>query len=204
MRAVTCTEGRLEVAEVVNPEPREGQVPTEQEMAEASPEEQQMLAEARYYGEVLSGYAKQMSTRPQTIGYSLADSPAGLAAWIYAMFQDVSASRGDAEAVFSLDEILDDVMLYWLPNAGASAARVYWEMAQGRWSPPADVDSPITVPVGITIMPREYVRKPRRWAERRYTDLVHFEEIAAGGHFAVLEQPAALTEQIRAAFRHAR
>jgi epoxide hydrolase len=178
--------------------------PTEQEVAEASPDEQEMLAEARYYGDVLSGYAKQMATRPQTIGYSLADSPVGLAAWIYAMFQDVGGSRGDAEAVFSLDEILDDVMLYWLPNAGASAARVYWEMAQGRWAPPADVDSPVTVPTGITIMPGEYVRKSRRWAERRYTDLVHFEQVAAGGHFAVMEQPALLTEQIRATFRSLR
>ena len=77
-------------------------------------------------------------------------------------------------------------------------------MARDRWSPPADVDSPLTVPTGITIMPREYVRKSRRWAERRYTDLVHFEEIAAGGHFAALEQPALLTEQIRATFRSLR
>ncbi|TWH74848.1 microsomal epoxide hydrolase [Modestobacter roseus] len=177
--------------------------PTPQEMAEATPEEQQMLTEARYYDEVLSGYAKQMSTRPQTIGYALSDSPVGLAAWIYAMFQDVGGARGDAEAVFDVDEMIDDVMLYWLTGTAASSARMYWELAQGQWGPPAGA-APIDLPTGITIMPGEYVRKSRRWVERRYTDLLHFDQVAAGGHFAALEQPELLVEEIRTTFRRLR
>jgi len=91
-------------------------MPTPEEMAEASPEEKAMLEDAKHFWDDLSGYAKEQSTRPQTIGYSLADSPSGLAAWIYAMFQDTGATRGDAEASFSQDELLDDIMLYWIPN----------------------------------------------------------------------------------------
>ena len=86
--------------------------PTPDEAANATPEEQQMMASAQYYENVLSGYAKLQATRPQTIGYSLADSPVGQAAWIYAMFQDVSDSNGNPESVFTLDEMLDDIMLY--------------------------------------------------------------------------------------------
>lgn len=178
--------------------------PTAEEMAEATPAEQQMLAEAGYYWEVLSGYAKEMSTRPQTIGYSLSDSPVGLASWIYAMFQDVSGSRGDAEAVFTLDEMIDGIMLYWLTGTATSSARMYWEMTQSGWSPPATHTSPLAVPTGITIMPGEYVRKSRRWVERRYAHLLHFGEPAAGGHFAVLEQPGLLVDEIRRTFHSLR
>ncbi|MCZ2837955.1 epoxide hydrolase family protein [Modestobacter sp. VKM Ac-2985] len=177
--------------------------PTPQEMAEATPEEQQMLTEARYYDEVLSGYAKQMSTRPQTIGYALSDSPVGLASWIYAMFQDVGGAHGDAEAVFDVDEMIDDVMLYWLTGTATSSARMYWELSQGHWGPPAGA-APIDLPTGITIMPGEYVRKSRRWVERRYTDLLHFDQVTAGGHFAALEQPELLVEEIRTTFRRLR
>ena len=175
--------------------------PTPEEQAQATPEEQQMLAEAGYYWQHLSGYAQVQSTRPQTIGYSLTDSPVGLAAWLYAMFQDVGGARGDAEAVFSLDEVLDDVMLYWLPGTGASAARMYWEMAREQWSPPATVETPVTLPTGLSIMPGEYVRTSRRWAGRRYTDLRLFSEVARGGHFALLEQPEPLVEDVRATVR---
>lgn len=99
--------------------------PTEEEVAAASPDEQSMLADARRYDQVLSAYSTLQATRPQSIGYSLADSPVGLAAWIYAMFQDASDSDGDPESVFSMDEMLDDIMLYWLLNTGASSARLY-------------------------------------------------------------------------------
>ena len=174
--------------------------PTAGEIAEATPEEQAMLASAKYFWDNLSGYAKEQSTRPQTIGYSLADSPAGLAAWIYAMFQDTCGTPGDAEASFTLDEILDDIMMYWLPNSGASSARLYWEMTQSGWSSPATIDDPITVPVGFTMPPREAVRKSRRQLERRYANVVFFNEPAAGGHFFALEQPETLIRDIRATF----
>ncbi|WP_102126851.1 epoxide hydrolase family protein [Deinococcus planocerae] len=177
--------------------------PTPEEVAGATPEEGAMIASARHYVDVLSGYAKQQGTRPQTIGYSLADSPVGLASWIYAMFQDVSDSGGNAEAVFSLDELLDDIMLYWLPNTGASSARLYWEAAQaGRAGPPPT--EPITVPAGFSMFPREIIRTSRRWAERRYSNVIHFGELDRGGHFAALEQPELFTQELRASFGHVR
>jgi pimeloyl-ACP methyl ester carboxylesterase len=179
-------------------------MPTEEEMRSASEEEQAMLQEGQYYWQTLSAYSQQMSTRPQTIGYPLADSPMGLAAWIYAMFQDVGGthdSHGNAEALFSLDEMIDDIMLYWLPNTAASAARMYWEAGRSGWTNPGTLEEPLTLPVGLSIMPGEYIRRSRRWAERRYTNLVHFAEVADGGHFALLEQPRLLVDDIRATFR---
>jgi pimeloyl-ACP methyl ester carboxylesterase len=175
--------------------------PTPDEIADATAEERAMLGSAKDFWDNLSGYAKEQSTRPQTIGYSLADSPVGLAAWIYAMFQDTGGTPGDAEASFMLDELLDDVMLYWLPNSGASAARLYWEMARAGWSAPATVESPTMLPTGFTMAPQEHVRKSRRWLERRYGNVVHFNELPAGGHFAALEQPDGFVEDVRATFR---
>ncbi|RIJ45153.1 epoxide hydrolase, partial [Clavibacter lycopersici] len=179
-------------------------MPTDDEMREATDEERRMMAETGRYWQELSGYSQMMSTRPQTVGYALQDSPVGLAAWIYAMFQDVGGSHdehGDAEALFPLDEILDDVMLHWLPGTAASASRFYWESARGGWSAPGTIEDPITIPTGLSIMPGEYVRRSRRWAERRYTDLVHFSEVERGGHFALLEQPGFLVDDIRTTFR---
>lgn len=178
--------------------------PTDEEMRDATEEERTMLQEGGYYAQVLSAYSQEMSTRPQTIGYSLTDSPVGLASWIYAMFQDVGGSHlqhGDAEKLFSFDEMIDDIMLYWIPNAAASSARMYWEMNHAQQPNPGTIDEPLTVPTGLSIMPGEYVRRSRRWAERRYTNLVLFNEVTDGGHFALLEQPELLVEDIRATFR---
>ena len=174
--------------------------PGPDEIQNATPEEREALGDAKNFWDNLSGYAKEQQTRPQTIGYSLADSPAGQAAWIYAMFQDTCGTPGDAEASFTLDEILDDIMMYWLPNSGASSARLYWEMTQSGWSSPATIDDPVTVPVGFTMPPREAVRKSRRQLERRYANVVFFNEPAAGGHFFALEQPQTLIRDIRATF----
>jgi microsomal epoxide hydrolase len=174
--------------------------PTPQEMSEATAEEQRMMARAQRYQTELSAYAQEQATRPQTIGYSLADSPAGLAAWIYTLFQDVTDSDGSPEKVISRDEILDDIMLYWLPNTAASAARLYWE--EGRSSEgPAEVNP---VPAGFSIFPGEAVQASRRWIERRYRTVLHYAQLDRGGHFAALEQPGLLTEQIRTTFRSAR
>jgi pimeloyl-ACP methyl ester carboxylesterase len=174
--------------------------PTPQEMSEATAEEQRMMARAQRYQTELSAYAQEQATRPQTIGYSLADSPAGLAAWIYTLFQDVTDSDGSPEKVISRDEILDDIMLYWLPNTGASAARLYWE--EGRSSAGfADVNP---VPAGFSVFPGEAVQASRRWIERRYRTVLHYAQLDRGGHFAALEQPGLLTEQIRTTFRSAR
>jgi microsomal epoxide hydrolase len=162
-----------------------------------------MMARAQRYQSELDGYAREQATRPQTIGYSLADSPAGLAAWIYTLFQDVTDSDGDPEQVIDRDEILDDIMLYWLPNAAASAARLYWEDRQGNavhGGPP----EPNPVPAGFSIFPGEAVQASRRWIERRYATVLHYARLERGGHFAALEQPAVLTEQIRTTFRSLR
>ncbi|MGY0067040.1 epoxide hydrolase family protein [Streptomyces sp. QTS137] len=174
--------------------------PTAQEIEEATPDERRMLDKAERYRSVLDGYSREQATRPQTIGYSLADSPAGLAAWIYTLFQDVTDSDGNPEAVVPRDEILDDIMMYWLPNAGASSARLYWEARQE----PGGVPGPNPTPAGFSIFPGEAVQASRRWIERRYSNVLHYRRLDHGGHFAALEQPAVLTDEIRTTFRSLR
>ena len=173
---------------------------TPDEVADATAEEQAMLESAQHYQDVLSGYAKEMATRPQTVGYGLSDSPAGLAAWIYQLFQDVSDTDHDPETVLGLDAMLDDIMMYWLPNAAASSARLYWEAAQEAASAPFP-SGPSPTPAGFSVFPKEPVRASRRWVEQRYETVLHYNELDAGGHFAAMEQPAALADEIRTTFR---
>jgi microsomal epoxide hydrolase len=156
-----------------------------------------MLAGMQRYDREQSGYMKLQNTRPQSVGFALADSPVGLAAWIYALFQDVTESGGKPEHVIPLDHMLDDIMLYWLPNAGASSARFYWENAKaaGGFS-----GEPIALPTGVSIFPGEAIRLSRRWAERRFMDLRHFGQPSRGGHFAAMENPEALLADVRATF----
>ena len=135
------------------------------------------------------------STRPQSIGYGLVDSPAALCAWIVEKFQAWSDCDGDPGTVFSGDEMLDNIMLYWLTGSGASAARLYWESYARRSS------DPIAVPAGGSIFPKEIYRPSRRWAEPLFTDLRYWNELDQGGHFAALEQPAVFIDEVRAAFR---
>ena len=177
--------------------------PTDDERAEATPDEQAMLDAAQRYDQEISGYFKLQGTRPQSIGFSLADSPAGLAAWVYALFQDASDSDGNPESVFTLDELLDDIMLYWLPNTGASSARLYWEAMREmmKGGPPT---APMQTPTGISMFPREQVRLSRRWAERRFARLVHFNALDAGGHFAAMERPDRFVDEGRTTFRSLR
>ncbi|MCA7951915.1 epoxide hydrolase [Burkholderia seminalis] len=175
-------------------------MPTPDEIRDATPDEEGMLDSARYFWNTLSGYAQQQQTRPQTIGYALADSPVAQAAWIYAMFQDTCGTAGNAEASFTLDDMLDDIMLYWIPNTSASSARLYWELKRSSWSSAARIDRPIAVPSGFTMLAGEHVRKSRRWIERRYRDVRHFGEHEQGGHFAALENPNALVSDIRETF----
>jgi len=177
--------------------------PTPDEVAQATPQEQLMIDSYRDYDAELSAYAKQQATRPQTIGYSLSDSPAGLAAWIYATFQDFSDSKGDPESLFGLDAMLDDITLYWLTNTAASSARLYWEAAREAASQPYPTD-PNPTPAGFSIFPKEGVRASRRWIEKRYATVLHFDELEHGGHFAALEQPAAFANELRATFRTVR
>ena len=173
--------------------------PTPEERANATPAEQQMLDDAGRYDRYYSGYMKLQCTRPQSLAFALADSPVGLAGWIYALFQDVSDSNGQPERVFPLDHLIDDIMMYWLPNAGPSAARFYWEAAQemAKGMPSA----PVPLPAGVSMFPGEQVRLSRRWAEARFADLRYFGEAASGGHFAAMENDETFVEHVRATFR---
>jgi epoxide hydrolase len=144
-----------------------------------------------------AGYHRLQSTRPQTIGYGLTDSPAGLAAWIYEKFDEWTDTDHQPEQVLPLDLILDNIMLYWLPAAGASSARLYWQHEGLDMSGP-----PPTLPVGISAFPGEIVPIPRVWAERVYPQVVYFNAVERGGHFAAFEQPELFTREVRAFARH--
>ncbi|WP_104182171.1 epoxide hydrolase family protein [Arthrobacter sp. B0490] len=175
-------------------------VPTDEEIAAATAEEKAMLADSQYYMDHISGYNKVHSTRPQSVAYSLADSPVGLAAWMYAMYQDVSDSDGHPDQVFSLDSMIDGVMLYWLPNAGPSSARLYWDVErESPWI--ATAEKPVPTPTGLSMFPGEKGRMSRRWAESRFSRLVHFEKSDKGGHFASWERPEEFVGEVRTTFR---
>jgi len=173
--------------------------PTEQEVEQATPQEQRMLDDAARYDSQYAGYMKLQCTRPQSLAFALSDSPVGLASWLYALFQDVTDTAGHPERAIALEHLIDDVMLYWLPNAGPSSARFYWEgareMAKGM---PAD---PIALPAGVSMFPGEQVRLSRRWAAARFADLRFFGEAERGGHFAAMENPDAFVEHLRSTFR---
>lgn len=147
-----------------------------------------------------SGYAAMMVTRPQTIGYSLVDSPVGLAAWIYEKFAQWTYSGGDPERVLTKDEMLDDISLYWLTESGTSAAQIYWEDHSNNFNAVDIAD----LPVAVTVFPGEIYCAPRSWAERCYHNLIYFHEAKAGGHFAAWEQPEIFTQEVRAAFKSLR
>jgi pimeloyl-ACP methyl ester carboxylesterase len=164
--------------------------PTEAEQARLA-----AFADYRRWG---SGYARQQSTRPQTLGYGLTDSPAAQCAWIVEKFWDWSDAEGDPDAAFGRDRLLDNVMLYWLPGAGASSARLYWESFRDRDLPPVEV------PAGVSVFPREIYPASERWVRRRFRDLRHYNELDRGGHFAAFEQPELFVEEVRACFRHVR
>ncbi|RZN35003.1 epoxide hydrolase family protein [Bradyrhizobium sp. Leo121] len=148
-------------------------------------------------------YAVIMGARPQTIGYALADSPTGLAAWMlgHPGFTNWTYDNSDPEK--SPDEVLDDITLYWLTNSATSAARIYWEYG-GERSPvlaAGEKTSEISPPVAITVFPGESYQAPETWARRAYRNLIHFHEVEKGGHFAAWEQPELFSAEIRAAFR---
>jgi len=147
-------------------------------------------------------YLVMMGTRPQTIGYGLSDSPAGLAAWMlgHPGFATWSYRAGDPEKSF--DEVLDDITLYWLTNSATSSARLYWENGgQSVILAAAQKTAEISLPVAITVYPGEIYRAPETWARRAYRNLIYFNEADQGGHFAAWEQPGLFSREIRAAFK---
>jgi pimeloyl-ACP methyl ester carboxylesterase len=146
------------------------------------------------------GYAEMMNTRPQTLGYALADSPAGLAAFFYEKFATWTYSGGQPERVLTRDEMLDDITFYWLTGTETSSSRSYWDAAQLGGGPFTARDIP-KVPVAVTVFPGEIYQAPRSWAERNYHNLIYFNVVDKGGHFAAWEQPELFATEIRSAFR---
>ncbi|MGP4114240.1 epoxide hydrolase family protein [Streptomyces sp. 4N509B] len=151
-----------------------------------------------------SGYAAQMSTRPQTLGYGLVDSPAGLCAWLaekYHAWTDRGSLPGNA---VDRDTLLDTVTLYWLTATAASAARLYWEHAASLAASGPWLAEPVSTPMGGSIFPADMLRPTREWAEKSFTDIRHWNELDRGGHFPALEQPDLFVTEVRAFFRHVR
>jgi len=170
-------------------------VPDPATLNDLTPAEQSALAGLKRYRAEGSAYARQQGTRPQTLGYGLADSPAGQAAWVIEKYQAWMDCDGHPEKVLTRDELLDQVMLYWLPNSATSSARLYWE----SFAKPNR--EPVLAPTGISLFPKEIFRSSRRWAEQRFRHIVHWREFDRGGHFAALERPEVLVEEIRTTFR---
>jgi pimeloyl-ACP methyl ester carboxylesterase len=153
------------------------------------------------------GYFLEQSTRPQTIGYALLDSPVALAAWMLDhdtdSYQKISRAFLDDEPSGNLtrDHILDNITLYWLTGTGASAARWYWELGRAQALAAGQAPPEASVPVGFTSFPGEIFRAPRSWVERSYPNLTYFNEAERGGHFAAWEEPQLFSDEVRAAFR---
>src|SRR5246500_1349749 len=172
---------------VLFPPPLEGK-PNEAE--KATP------AQMARYGDDRFGYARIQSTRPQTLGYALADSPAGQAAWIYEKLAEWSDSKYEPEREIPRAEMLDNISLYWLTNTATSSARLYKESFGTDFS-----TQRLDLPVAVSSFPGEIFRPPRLWGERVYLRLFYLNEDARGGHFAAFEQPAVFVEELRAAFQ---
>ncbi|MBJ7338237.1 epoxide hydrolase family protein [Mycolicibacterium sp.] len=157
-------------------------------------EEKIALAALKYYRDVDSGYFKQQATRPQTLGYGLVDSPAAQLAWIIEKFWSWTDCDGHPENALSRDELLDNVMLYWVTASGASSARLYWENTAAARSGPR-----VELPTGVASFPKEISRPPRAWCEANY-NITHWTTMPRGGHFAAFEQPDLWVADVRAFF----
>ena len=159
--------------------------------------DKQAFAGGQYYNQWGAGYSKQQATRPQTLGYGLADSPMGQAAWIMEKFYEWTDCDGHPENVLTREEMLDNVMFYWLTSSGASSARLYWESFGSAFGGGKSVE----VPTGASIFPKEIVATPRSWAEGRFSNIVYWNELEKGGHFAAFEQPEQFVTEVRSCFR---
>ena len=155
-----------------------------------------IMAGWKYYQDWDSGYSKQQATRPQTLGYGLVDSPSGQAAWIVEKFYQWMDCDGHPENIVSRDELLDNIMVYWLTGSGASSARLYWESfggGEGR-------EQPVSIPMGATISTKDIFRTSERFASRVFTNIVYWKDKEEGGHFAAFEQPNAFVSELRECF----
>lgn len=155
-------------------------------------DEKEALDDLQFYTDWDSGYSKQQSTRPQTIGYGLNDSPVALAAWVFEKFHFWTDKTSDQVSAVSADKILDNIMIYWSQRLGTSSARLYWESFSQLFD-----NTIVTVPTGVSVFPKEIIRSSRRWAEQRYTNIKYWNYVVRGGHFAALEQPELFVKELR-------
>jgi len=165
--------------------------------AELTNEEKVFLADMDHFRREETGYQSIQGTKPQTLAYGLNDSPAGLAAWIIEKFRTWSDCNGDVERRFSRDQLLTNVMIYWVSQSINSACRLYYESRHHPWRP--DNTKRIETPTGAAIFPRELLKPPRAWAERAF-NIRRWTVMPAGGHFAAMEEPKLLADDIRAFF----
>ncbi len=171
------------------------------DVPELSEEENQRLEAARRFNRTETGYQRIQGTKPQSLGYGLNDSPAALAAWIVEKFRTWSDCGGDVESRFTKDELLTNIMIYWINGNITSSMRLYYEsMKRRHFGPP---DDPVEVPTGFAVFPGELTRLPRSWAENSF-NVTHWTEMPRGGHFAAMEEPGLLVEDIREFFRDLR
>ena len=172
-------------------------VPPPPGRTEFTEREQRGVRAERHYRTLDAGYAVQQRTRPQTLGYALADSPAGQCAWILDKFWSWTDSSGDPVRALGADRVLDLPSIYWFTNSAASSARLYWETAQS----PAGRNPTVHVPTGVSIFPHDIFQPARDWADAQYRDLRMWREHDRGGHFAAMEQPELLVADVREFFR---
>ncbi len=171
--------------------------PTKAAMESPGPDDIKALTALKFYQDWDSGYSKQQATRPQTLGYGLVDSPVAQLAWILEKFHAWTDCDGHPENALSRDEMLDDISLYWLTASGASSARLYWE-SFGAFG--ADDDGGVKIPSGYSLFPKEIFPSPKSWAETRFANLVYFNKVDQGGHFAAFEQPELYVQELRGCF----
>jgi epoxide hydrolase len=163
-------------------------------------DERARVAWRHHFEDEMSGYMRLQSTRPQTIAYALTDSPVGQLAWIVEKFKEWTDSDALPEEAVARDDILTDVMLYWLTATAGSSARLYYEFGRsGTFGPP----EPTTTPTGVAVFPADVARPIRRFAEQANA-IVHWSELDRGGHFAAMEEPDLLAGDVRAFFRRFR
>jgi pimeloyl-ACP methyl ester carboxylesterase len=171
--------------------------PQNPDLTGVTQEEMMGLMEAQHFLKEETGYQRIQGTKPQTLSYGLNDSPAGLAAWIVEKFRTWSDCDGDVETRFTKDQLLTNIMLYWVPETANSSCRLYYEAV------PADAFPPkvrVEVPTGCAIFPKELIKPPRVWADRAF-NVQRWTVFPKGGHFAAMEEPKALVDDIRAFFR---
>ena len=172
--------------------------PTKEALENPSERDKMAFEGLNYYQEWGSGYSKQQSTRPQTLGYGLADSPIGQASWIIEKFYEWTDCDGHPENILNKEELLDNIMFYWLTKSASSSARLYWESFGSFGGNP---EEKLEIPIGCSIFPKEISRTPRSWAEQVYSNIVYWNELEKGGHFAAFEQPELFINEIRSCFR---